>query len=547
MTKLKPIIMLLLCAMPLTGMAQSDDDDLKALYNTLDSLIELQPTIVAEKQKRINTLRDQLAERLLSDEERYNIQQRLYNEFLAFRYDSAHLYVTRNIELAQKMGDEHKLSQSKLQLAHILSVTGLFGKAHELLASIDPNKLSRDELVRYYREQNDALLFESEFAAGSTYFNEYNDSSISYRKKIFELADNGKLEKTFSNATYIIEQGRANEAAHMMEELLKKLKSGDRNYSIITSTLAFCYDKLKQPKQRERYLLLSAISDLQGAIRENNSMRELAKVQFDRGDFARAFNYMNVSLNDAAFYGTRLRSLQVGQLIPEVLEAYRQMTTRQDRQNKVLIAVFAIISLLLAAGLAYIIKIRRRQQENAERIKAINAELSESMERTKRASAMMTESNKIKDEYLGRFLELSSSLIERAENQRKLENRLARDKKLAELYTELKSAKYITECVNDFYNSFDTAFLNIYPSFTTEVNKLLSKENVIDPKDEKLTTELRILALIRLGITDNQKIASILRSSITTIYTYRSKLKAKAIDKTTFEEKIKLIEAYHND
>ena len=150
----------------------------------------------------------------------------------------------------------------------------------------------------------------------------------------------------------------------------------------------------------------------------------------------------------------------------------------------------------------------------------------------------MTESNKIKDEYLGRFLELSSTLIDRAENQRKLENRLARDKKLAELYTELKSAKYITE---------DTAFLNIYPSFITEVNKLLSKENVIDPKDEKLTTELRILALIRLGITDNQKIASILRSSITTIYTYRSKLKAKAIDKTTFEEKIKLIEAYHND
>ncbi len=226
--------MLLLCAMPLTGMAQSDDDNLKALYNTLDSLIELQPTIVAEKQKRINTLRDQLAERLLSDGERYNIQQRLYNEYLAFRYDSAHLYVTRNIELANKMGDEHKLSQSKLQLAHILSVTGLFGKAHELLASIDPNKLSKDELVRYYREQNDALLFESEFAAGSTYFNEYNDSSISYRKKIFELADNGKLEKTFSNATYIIEQGRASEAAHMMEELLKKLKSGDRNYSIIT-------------------------------------------------------------------------------------------------------------------------------------------------------------------------------------------------------------------------------------------------------------------------------------------------------------------------
>ena len=157
----------------------------------------------------------------------------------------------------------------------------------------------------------------------------------------------------------------------------------------------------------------------------------------------------------------------------------------------------------------------------------------------------MKESNRIKDEYIGRFLELSSNYIQRGEDRAKLLNRLARDKKMAELYTELKSSSSLNESIRLFYQNFDTAFLNIYPNFIKEVNSLMANGNQFEVDGgQKLTTELRILALIRLGINDNQKIADILRSSITTIYTYRSKLKAKAINKDAFEDNVRKIATY---
>ena len=161
-------------------------------------------------------------------------------------------------------------------------------------------------------------------------------------------------------------------------------------------------------------------------------------------------------------------------------------------------------------------------------------------------NTQMKEANRIKDEYIGRFLELCSALIHRGEERHKYFNRLARDRKLEELYAELKSPKAINEGIHIFHQNFDTAFLNIYPDFISEVNRLMMPGNQFEVEEDstKLTTELRILALIRLGIADNQKIADILRSSITTIYTYRSKLKSRALQKDTFEDDIKKIATY---
>ena len=155
----------------------------------------------------------------------------------------------------------------------------------------------------------------------------------------------------------------------------------------------------------------------------------------------------------------------------------------------------------------------------------------------------------VKEEYIGRFLELSSMLLSCSEQRLKQLNRLARERKLEELYAELKTMEPLNTGIRTFHSHFDTAFLNIYPNFISEVNKLLTPDNQFTIEDDsspakRLTTELRVLALIRLDITDNQKIADILRSSITTIYTYRSKLKAKAINKDAFEDNVRKIATY---
>jgi hypothetical protein len=209
------------------------------------------------------------------------------------------------------------------------------------------------------------------------------------------------------------------------------------------------------------------------------------------------------------------------------------------------LAILSVITLLLIGTIAFILSMMRKRRAAIEKINTLNQELERRNAAVEAANNEMKESNRIKDEYIGRFLELSSNYIQRGEERAKLLNRLARDKKMAELYAELKSSSSLNESIRLFYQNFDTAFLNIYPNFIKEVNSLMANGNQFEVDGgQKLTTELRILALIRLGINDNQKIADILRSSITTIYTYRSKIKSRALSKDTFEDEIRIIATY---
>lgn len=334
------------------------------------------------------------------------------------------------------------------------------------------------------------------------------------------------------------------EAINRLETLLKTLREGERNYSIVTSTLAYFYDHLKNGQKKEYYLLLSAISDSRAAIAENNALRELSAILLAKGDTDRAFRYLNEAIENANFYGTMLRNQQAAALVPGIVKAYDSMKTTQSNHARWLIICLSIVTLMLVVAVFMMLRYLKKRKEANQKVREMNQLLNDNLKQLEETSTKMKESNTIKDEYIGRFLDLCSSYIDSADEQRKLENRLARDKKLPELYAELKSTKYITELTTMFYQNFDNTFLKIYPTFVEEVNNLLEPQNRTEVKGEKLNTELRVLALIRLGISDNQKIASILRSSITTIYTYRSKLKAKAIRKETFEDEVRMIESF---
>jgi hypothetical protein len=376
-------------------------------------------------------------------------------------------------------------------------------------------------------------------------FPAYIDSMQHYRQKILEIAPHDSYNYIFNLATYTCEQGEVDEAIKMLEDYLPQLRQGERHYSVITSTLAYFYTHKNQPETREKYLLLSAISDLRGCILENNSLRELSIILLDRQEYKKAYNYIQLASADAKRYGSRLRSLQVARLTPLITEAYDAERAHTQRRTNILLVVLSVITLLLVAAIIFVLFLIRKRRAVMEKIHAMNLELERRNAVIEKANNEMKESNRIKDEYIGRFLELSSNYIQRGEERAKLLNRLARDKKMAELYAELKSTASLNESVRLFYQNFDTAFLNIYPNFIKEVNCLMADGNQFEVDEaHKLTTELRILALIRLGINDNQKIADILRSSITTIYTYRSRLKARARSKDSFEDEIRIIETY---
>lgn len=523
------------------------------LYHTLDSLIDQHDDIVAAKETEIRTIGKGIRGVTLTPEQEFDLNQRLYEEYLAFRFDSAYYYINRNIQSPLAANDPERYAASAIRMAHILSVSGIFHHARLLLDSIQVNHLSQTTQIEYYNQKTELNIYGSEMTIHTPYSAQYTDSAQYYRQLILEKAPKETFEYIISRATYTCEQGDVAGAIKQFEEYFPKLQSGDRRYSIVASTLAYFYSKAGNPKQQEYYQLLSAISDLRGAILENSSLRELSAILMERGEYGRAYRYLSLASNDAQLYGSRLRSVQVARLTPFITKAYdAEREQSQQRTNRLLI-IISLIAVMLAATIVYTLSLIRKHHRDNEKIHQMNEVLSFRNDEIQSVNdemhmlnRQMKEANRIKDEYIGRFLELCSTFILRNEERTKQLNRLARDKKLSELYAELKSPNPINESIRMFHRNFDTAFLNIYPDFIGEVNRLMNDENRFDVSENptRLTTELRILALIRLGITDNQKIADILRSSITTIYTYRSKLKAKAIAKDSFEDDIRHIATY---
>lgn len=521
----------------------------RQLYQTLDSLIEHYDQLTAEKERRVTAIKEGVKGITLTPEQQYDFNQRLYDEYVAYKFDSAFYYIDKNVKALSASRDHNRFAASAVRMAHILAVTGLFDRARRMLDQVNPDSIDVQQKIAYYNQQSELNLYRSEMAQSTAFFYDYIQRAQYYRQLVIQIAPKEGFDYIFNQATYIREAGDADSAIKMLEDYLRQLKEGTRTYSIVTSTLAFFYQNKEMWEQQERYLLLSAISDERSAIRENNSLRLLSEVLMTRGNNDNAYRYLYQAISEAKFYGSRIRMMQVGRMAPQILQLYDAERTQTQQRTNLFLITISIISLILAGIIAYTLWLYRKKHAAGLQIIEMNKMLARHSEEIETANSQMKEANRIKEEYIGRFLELSSMLLSNTEQRMKLLNRLAREHKLEELYAELKTMEPVNTGIRTFHNHFDTAFLNIYPHFISEVNKLLTPENQFASNDEgtankRLTTELRILALIRLDITDNQEIADILRSSITTIYTYRSKLKAKAFNKETFEDDIKKIATY---
>lgn len=536
---------LLLIATTCSASQQSN----QALYHTLDSLIANYNQLTAEKERRVTNIKDGVRGIKLSPEQQYDLNQRLYDEYVAYKFDSAFYYIEKNVNALSASADHDRFAASAVRMAHILAVTGLFDRARRLLDKVNPDSISDQQKIAYYTQQSELNLYRSEMAQFTNYFYDYIKRAQYYRQLVMQIAPKDSYDYVFNRATYICEAGDTEEAIRILEAYLNKTEQGTRIYSIITSTLAFFYQKKGVPEKQEYYLLLSAISDERSAIRENNSLRSLSELLMDRGNYDDAYRYLLQAISEAKFYGSRIRMMQVGRMAPQILQLYDAERTRTQQRTSLLLMVISFISIILAGIIVYTLILYRKKHAAGLKIIEMNKMLASHSEEIESVNTQMKEANRIKEEYIGRFLELSSQLISDSEQRLKQLNRLARERKLEELYAELKTMEPVNKGIRKFHSHFDTAFLNIYPNFISEVNNLLNPECRFDVEQDgtpvkHLSTELRVLALIRLDITDNQEIADILRSSITTIYTYRSKIKARAINKESFEDDVRKIATY---
>ena len=541
------LLALLLIALAMGEMGAASPDD---KFARLDSLIAVQPSIVADKESRLSQMKAQLATKRIPIE-RYEAYRGLYEEYAAYQYDSAYSCVSQCIGLAQSMGDAKLLNEARLNLAHILSTACLMEQSQQKLDQIDTALLTSAQRLQYRRTQTNLYIYQAEYFQGTQYAQGYIDKLIELRRGISVM----DVPRDDVNYLLTIAEGEADKqhydsAIALLDSLMQQYRSGDRLYSIITSMMSFYYAQKGDKEAQMQYLIKSAESDLEGCVRENTSLRMIADRLFDEGDIDRAYRYMRVAVDDANFYGTRLRNIQSSHIVPKILNAYQTKQERNRRNMMWLLAAISIFAAMLVVGVIAIYQLLKRyrrlnEQKKAinEQLRQVNAQLGETVGQLHESNGLLREREKLKEEYIARFLTLSSRFIDRGEEQRKALYRLFRDRKSEDLARELKSTHHGNENAQLFYENFDNAFLNIYPNFVDEVNKLLREDGKIEVKQGKrLTTESRVLALIRIGITDNQSIANILRASLTTIYTYRSKLKARAIDKDGFEARVQAID-----
>lgn len=511
-------------------------------YDELDNLIQHSKAITAKKVARINDIRQRLSTPHLTDRQRYEICMQLYNEYEAFRFDSALVYANRTILYAKRMRNEKYLAEAQLKKVHVHTLAAFFVKSRDLLDSIKVSTLDARLTQAFNDEWYLLMSLLAEYTAGTQLHASYEGRVEYYRRLILASPYKDTYAYVRAEMTELSERGHTEKAIGMLENYLKRWRRTNHEYAMVCFDLAELYGKLGNSTKRLYYLVQSAISDVYSSSKENNSLRFLAGELFDQGDVERAYNYMNVSIEDANFYGTRLRNIQNAHILPRIFSAYIVQQRTQRMHIFGLLVAVSVVAIALIVAVFFIWRYLRRYRKTHVQMVLMNKQLNNAVDDLSKVNAQLCEANNIREEYITRFLELASNLIDQAEEKRRIYNRLAREKRMDELYTELKNNSFTQVATSEYYINFDTAFLNIYPNFVAGVNQLLRNDARIEPKgDERLTTELRILALIRLGITDNARISSILRASLTTVYTYRSKLKARAINHSSFEDDVKKI------
>lgn len=538
-------VILIFVTIVLSGLLYAKDNkSTDALLREIDGIIKNRQTYGAEKEARIADLKKLLAE-ATSDEQRYGFCGRLFDEYRAYNLDSSFVYAQRKEELAHRMDKLDYLDDAAMNMAEVMGTTGMYKEALELLGQIDKKTLPDYLYGYYYHLYRTIYGLMGDYAVTEKVKKEYYRMTDLYRDSLLQINASDSLGHVLVMADKCIVHAQYDEAIRMLMEYYNKPSLYDHSKAMLTYTLSEGY-RLKGDKQGQKhYLALSAIADLKSAVKEYVSLRKLASLVYDEGDIDRAYNYLKCSLEDATLCNARLRTLEISQVFPIIDQAYQLKTKRQQQEMKVSLICISLLSVFLLVAIFFVYKqmkkvaaARREVVDTNTLLQELNEELHDSNSQLKEMNHTLSEANYIKEEYIGRYMDQCSTYLDKMDLYRRSLNKIAAAGRVEELYKAIKSSQFLDEELKEFYANFDMTFLQLFPNFVEEFNALLTEP--MQPKPgELLNTELRIFALIRLGITDSTKIAQFLRYSVTTIYNYRTRVRNKALgERDEFETKV---------
>lgn len=490
------------------------------MLKDLDQAIAQRHEFEKEKTERIDGFKRRPGGMNVADELAQTLQ--IFNEYKSFIYDSAFRYALRLQSLSARLENPVQIYSSKINLGFILVSAGHFNEALDTLqalrSSFLPDSLKPDFFFLIGRTCFDL----ADFNTDDYYSARYRDRGNRYLDSSFQYLDPNSPRFLLIHGLKALHTGDFEASAKDYEALLSGFSLSDRDVAVAASTLSFIYMNLGHQEESKRMLIRAAIADIQSSTKETVALRNLAEILFYEGRVEKAYEYIKIAMEDANFYGANQRKIQVASIYP-IIEGKR-LAMVESRKNRIAIYAVSItlFSMLLIAFGAIIYK-QYRKLETAKRV------ISDSNEKLTETNHQLMDSNKIKEEYVSYYFNTTAEYISRLENLKKAMEMKLFTKKMDELRFTVDSINIKHER-EELYHNFDKFFLRLFPDFVSVFQSLFKEEDHIHLKEgQLLNTELRIFALIRMGIHDTEKIARILDYSLATIYTYKARIRHKSI------------------
>lgn len=531
MKKLLLLCMALLCSCHLLHA----DDDMGELLEQLDKAIGNRPDYLERKQHEIDLLQARLKEPM-DDRKRFDLLGELLEKCRSYSSDLTMFACDEREKVALRLSDQALLDNARMNKADALAYAGMYKEALDLIHDIRVSQLP-DYLHDYYYHIYRTLYgLMADYAVTSHEKERYAALTDLYRDSLLQDNREDQLLGALIGADRYNVHGEYDKAVDLLENYLRKQPDNRHDMAICAYTLSEAYRLKGDREQEKKWLIISATADMETAVREYVSLRKLAVLCYQEGDIDRAYAYLKTCMDDAVACNARLRKQEIVDIFPIVNDAYQQKVEKQQTQMMWALVSISLLTLFLAIAIYFVgkqmnrVAATRREVEEANKcLQQQKEELYNSNEQLKEANRSIAENSRLKEEYIGRYMDQCSVYLDKLDNYRRSLGKIAASGNVEALYKQIKSTKFIDTELKEFYTNFDETFLHLFPTFVEDFNALLAEGEQIHPKPgERMNAELRIFALIRLGITDSTQIAQFLRYSVTTIYNYRTKVRNKA-------------------
>lgn len=455
----------------------------------------------------------------VSVEEKTRIYSVVTHRLSVQKADTAIILANEALKLANQTGVDSLITMAQTARVSALTSAGIFNDAEREYHELEREPMNINQRLFLWQVGRQLYAYMSNYAEGNFEIAEtFRRRSIAYDDSLRKHMNSNSLFCRFINAEHLVTVGNYPRAEQALDSLLKELDPSNNIYGMASYQMA----QLKKNTGKERdfaaYMTMSATSDVMTGVREGLALFNLANWLYEKGEISMAFHYINFAMRQAMDGDARMRAVNIATMLPMIDETYRD-NNRKSHDQLVLYTIVLLTLLIVVIVIVCILIWQSRRRDAVQ---------------TKLTQMTLAQRN-----HIANFIALCSTYYHKLNSLEMMVKRKIASGQTDELLKLIKSGRYSEDKSDDIFEIFDRSFMEIYPDFIEKINLLLRPEERFPTEGvTSLHIELRIYALVKMGITESTRIAQVLDYSVNTVYAYRNKMRNRAINRETFEQDV---------